>query len=156
MAIGYRDMRFSGVSPSTAAGYSAALKVFLGYSAFEAACGAAGRDHNAVTSVRPGLGRALRAVGAGADDGEFPLAHTLKSSTLKSKISTTVRGESADVVPIAAAIRHLVAHGVFTVHGGKADTNRAVSALWALGDDMLQLSESILESYLAEKLAVRQ
>ena len=108
----------SGASKEWQQGFSALLKVFLAYTAAE--------------SLRRGLGEKPPIVISLIDR---PLANSLRSNNelpvllqkethkkLSVHLLSFINGDSDDVGRVAAAIRHLVAHGTITVGGADVGT----------------------------------
>jgi hypothetical protein len=144
---------------ATARGYSAALGVFLAYSAFEACLTGMGRhapkdpgliDPELASNLRIALGR------------RFELAEELHSN-LSAKVGRLMNADdeadwpdSQDVLIMARAIRHLVAHGVFTPWGGRTVTTRAASALHDLADAVLEYSSQLFSDHVWPQILARR
>lgn len=147
VATGYRGIRFSGVGESSARGYSAAFGVFLAYSAFEACLKALGRKPGKDVILDTPVAQGVR----DAMGGSFALSSDLNGSLAPrvnrffSAAATDNSPEASDLVVPASAIRHLVAHGVFTPTAGGALTVKAVRALRQLGDAVLAHSVKLFQ-----------
>jgi hypothetical protein len=144
---------------ATARGYSAALAVFLAYSALEACLTGMGRQAPKDPGlINPDLASNLRiALGR-----RFELAEELHSN-LSAKVGRLMNADdeadwpdSQDVLIMARAIRHLVAHGVFTPWGGRTVTTKAASALHDLADAVLEYSSQLFSDHVWPQILARR
>lgn len=140
MARQLTAVHFASISASTAAAYTAALRVGLAYSALE------------------GLASALKLGKAGIPIKNEALALSLKhprhrifhefliggesevNKHLLSEIRNFLGSQSIDLRPISARIRHLMFHGVFTAHGSGIARSKSLTA------DINQLADQTLFS----------
>ena len=137
VATAYRGVRFSGIGAATTRGYSAALGVFLAYSALEACLTAAGQPGGKVPGrIDLMLADRLRT----ALGGSLGIEEELSSERLRIQLRRFFSGDDDDIMVPARAIRHLVAHGVFTPSGGRTVTRGAALALQDLADATLDQS----------------
>ena len=154
-ASGYRGIRFSGMKDASGRGYSAAFAVFLAYTALEA-CQAAidpqGRTGGSLVNLP--LASSLRT----AFGRRFGLADELHAN-LRVDVERfmTADDESAwprsqDVLVMARAIRHLVAHGIFTPWGGRVVSARAAAMLQDLADAVLEHSAWLFSGHVWPKI----
>ena len=150
-ASSYRGIRFSGMKDASARGYSAALGVFLAYSALEACWAAMGSrapkdrgliDLELAKNVRAALG------------GRFELAGELHEN-LRANVARFMKADdesdwprSQDILIMARAIRHLVAHGIFTPWGGRTVSLKAASAFQDLADAVLENSSQLFSKHV--------
>lgn len=135
VATAYRGLRFSGVGAAVTRGYSAALGVFLAYSALESCLKAGGPQPGQKMPGRIDLPLAdrLRA----ALGGSLGAEEELSNERLRVQLGRFFSGEDDDVMVPARAIRHLVAHGVLTASGGRILTSRSALAFQDLADAIL-------------------
>jgi hypothetical protein len=113
-------------------GYDAAIRLLLSYSAFEAACAAAGTRPTNIKLEDPYLKdcrRKVRTSFKSFSEEDFPLRNALSKNSLKKKIDDFFSGDSEDLLPFASAIRHLFAHGVWTPKGSQALSKQATEGL---------------------------
>ncbi len=151
VASAYRGIRFSGMSAASARGYSAAFGVFLAYSALEACWTAMG----SIVQKAPGIiGGELASRLRATLGGSFPLDVEL-SAPLRRRVAIFMGGDavshwlaSQNVLVMAQAVRHLVAHGVFTPSGARAVTAKAARALQDLADVVLRTSSDTFRDHV--------
>jgi hypothetical protein len=130
-----------GIGKDWQLGFSALLKVFLAYTAAESLQKGLKSQPFAISSTKPLLATRLRSNGQLLD----LLIKEVKPH-LKPRLEE-FRRESNDVGPVAAAIRHLVAHGIITVGGAKADTIIHTKGLMDLAKAILDLCNDELTKY---------
>jgi hypothetical protein len=135
-------------------GYNVGIKHILCYSAFEAACAAAEKDtktvkipceHGFPLEAR----KRLISIYKNSTSGDFPLIDQINSKLLR-KIDAFLDGSDSNCQPIAAALRHLFAHGVWTPTGGEILTKKAREAIDLLSQTVLIACDNQLNAYLAE------
>ncbi len=150
VAGNYAGVTFFSMSRSVVNGYDRGIQLLLSYSAFESACTASGVDpterpissHEGIAkTARMGL---IKAFGQ-TPESAFPLRSALTSRKLASKIDAFFSGQDNSLQPVAAAIRHLFAHGVWTPHGSKMLTVTACNALNLLAQSVLREGDRILD-----------
>ena len=120
------------MAQSTARGYDAALRLLLSYAALEAACAASREKIENIKLEGEYLAecrRQIRRNFSSFSAEEFDLRGSLTSDRLKRKLDEFFSGQSEDLMPFAAAIRHLFAHGVWTPKGSMALTKSATDGL---------------------------
>ena len=146
LATSFEGVTLVGVSERTAQAYSSGIGVALAYSALEALDSALGKRIARSHLSNEGLARRYRSQTC---DG---LRGLLEESTHASQVQSQLLvlatdPDSDDVMPVAAAVRHLVFHGDFTAHGSGAAQSAAVrkflddlaDALIARADDQFEL-----------------
>lgn len=149
-ASGYRGMKFSGIGEASVRGYSAAFGVFLAYSAFEAGLTALNRKTERFPLPNPQIAQRLRAALGDRFELGVDLLKKLpqRVSTFLGADADSVALDSQDIMLFAMAIRHLVAHGIFTPTPGGALTAKATRALWELSDAVLAHSATLFGTYV--------
>ena len=119
LATSFDGVTLTDVSERTAEAYSSGIRVALAYSALEALDSALGKriararltDAELARRYRSRTCKTLRAL----------LDESSQSAHLQSQLkSLGVDPKVDDVMPVAAAVRHLVFHGDFTAHGSGA------------------------------------
>lgn len=128
VAFTLTSLEFNGLGPAAAAGYTAALRAALAYSALEAfdqaLFGRAGATRIQSTQVAHAFAshRAARLQGL--------LASELTKKKLKERLTELAEGKAGDdVTALAEGVRHLVFHGDFTAYGAGAAQSRSVRTL---------------------------
>lgn len=145
-ASAFRGIKFSGLGEKTERGYSAALGVFLSYSVLEACWAASGQtlrqrkiiginDVLLARRIRASLKSAANVIGG------------LNNGPLIKATESFMRDESDDVLTVARALRHLVAHGIFTPWGYGAVSLKAARTLNDLAEVVLSYSEQIFREH---------
>ena len=126
----------------TGRGYSAALGVFLAYTALEAYWTASGEEQSK-GFIDPQLAGLIRAaLKSGAD-----LADGLTSQGLKKRVVSFLNGDVDDVLVFARALRNLVAHGIFTPWGAHSVSLKAAMAFDDLAQCLLRQSDSLFRRH---------
>lgn len=145
---------FFGMSRQACEGNSAVIKVMLCYSTFEALCRALAlrlADQMIVTSPLGPYGkcpRQLRAEYAGASSTAFPLRAALTDPKLRARLDAFMAGTSDDLLPVAAGLRHLFVHGVWTPSGGEVVSKRATKALFDLAQLILLQCDTMFSTHV--------
>jgi hypothetical protein len=151
-ASSFSNAEFWNVSKEVARGYSNAIKLLLAYSAFEAACKAAGKDHNKVIlSSEIGIYKQariklLKAFGLFSES-DFPIRQALNGKLAK-RVDDFFLSKTDNLQPVAASLRHLFAHGIWTPVGAKALTKGACDALDLLSQRLLHGADALFNEYL--------
>jgi hypothetical protein len=153
--LAYRGSTFGGLSREVAAGYSEAIRLLLAYCAFESACSASGERAGdcpivADSRVAPKMADLVRAEYGSVSEASFPLRGALHGKKLVKRLDEFFQGQHSDLQPIAAALRHLFAHGVWTPSGGRAMSKRARRTLALLSEACLFSADGLLAAYLAK------
>lgn len=120
------------MAQNTVRGYDAALRLLLSYAALEAACVASRERIENIKLEGEYLAecrREIRKSFSKFSADEFDLRGSLTSHRLKRKLDEFFSTQSDDLMPFAAAIRHLFAHGVWTPKGSEALTKSATEGL---------------------------
>jgi len=151
VAGNYCSASFFSLSEKTAKGYSEAIRLLLAYSAFEAACNASGRKPNECpVPSEEGFPKEARILLQKAfnktPEAEFPLRHALNPERLAGKIDAFLEGKEHNLQPIASALRHLFAHGIWTPHGADALSKTSCDALDVLSQSLLWAADRLFES----------
>ena len=146
LATSFERVTLAGVAERTAQAYSSGIRVALAYSALEALDSALGKRIARTRLSDEGLARKYR---SRTCDG---LRGLLEESTHSSQVQAQLRHltdvqDADDVMPVAAAVRHLVFHGDFTAHGSGAAQSAGVrkflddlaGALILRADDQFEL-----------------
>ena len=146
---------FFQLSESITRGYDRAIQLLLAYSAFEAACSARGLKPED-RSVRSDTGfskdarvKLLKAFGS-LPDTDFPLKSSLSNATLTQKVEGFFRKEHSNLQPVAAAMRHLFAHGLWTPHGASVLSKPACEAIDLLAQSVLREVDQMLGEELSD------
>lgn len=146
LATSFEGVLLDGVAERTAEAYSSGIRVALAYSALEALDSALGKriarvrltDAELARRYRSQTCKTLRAL----------LDESSQSAHLQSQLKILgADPEVDDVMPVAAAVRHLVFHGDFTAHGSGAAQSVGVrtflddlaGALLLRADDQFEL-----------------
>jgi hypothetical protein len=150
-ASSYTGAHFSCFSDKTAKGYSEGIRLLLTYSAFEAACIASGhKPHDCPVLGDDGLRKKARVLLQKSfkktPESEFPLRHALRSQKLSERVDAFLEGKDNDLLPIASALRHLFAHGIWTPHGAAALSKTTRDALHLLSQSLLVAADELFES----------
>lgn len=125
LATSFEGVRLAGMTQRTELAYSAGVRVALSYSALEALDSALGK--RAARSRLPDAKLARRYRSASCRKLRELLEDSAQSSSLKHQLEALATdSEASDVMPAAAAVRHLVFHGDFTAHGSGAAQSAAV------------------------------
>lgn len=123
---------FGRMTQKTSRGYDAALRLILCYGTLESACIASKKKIEKIELVGDYLAdcrRVVRKSFKSFSSEEFNLRGSLSSPRLKHKLEEFFLEQSDDLMPFAAAIRHLFAHGVWTPKGSLALTKSAAEGL---------------------------
>lgn len=146
LAKAFDGVTLQGFAQQTEQAYSAAIRAALSYSAVEALDSALGRRTGQDSLVDAHLAEVYRSRGCQALRKQ--LESLTQSQAVQRKLVHLATDEGHDdVMPVAAALRHLVFHGDFTAHGGRAAPTKVArdfmdelaSALLDHADDGLQL-----------------
>lgn len=116
MAKSYQGLMLEGYPEASTAAYSSVLGVFLAYSALEQLYKAVGEPGSRIAdewgiyedNISKKLKRSTRILNF--------LEEKVTSDQLKKRISKFTQGEDENILVIAQAVRHLVAHGMMSVH----------------------------------------
>lgn len=148
VATATRGLRSSGLAAGSEAGYSAALRVTLAYSALEAFDAATGKRRRTAPVHDSKLATAFRSAALKR------LRHLLQSKLSGDKLRASLERLSStpsdvDVASVAAGVRHLFCHGDFSAYGAGAAQSKAVQGfLNQLADAVLQAAATAFEQYL--------
>lgn len=146
LASSFEGVTLVGVSERTAHAYSSGIRVALAYSALEALDSALEKRVARTRLSDEGLARRYRS--RTCDGLRGLLEESTHASQVQSQLLVLATDPDADdVMPVAAAVRHLVFHGDFTAHGSGAAQSAAVrkflddlaDALIARADDQFEL-----------------
>lgn len=146
LATSFEGISLADVSERTAQSYASGIRVALAYPALEALDSALGKRIALTRTFDEGLARRYR---SRTCDG-FPslLEESTHASRVRDQLKVLVTDADADdVMPVAAAVRHLVFHGDFTAYGSGAAQSAAVrkflddlaGALLAHAEDQFEL-----------------
>lgn len=148
LATCFAGVMLRDLSERATAAYSAGIRVALSYSALEALDSALGkRIARAQLSDRA---LAARYRSQACDSLRSLLEESSQSMQLQGQLEALALGsEVDDVMPVAAAVRHLVFHGDFTAHGsGAAQSAHVRRFLDDLADALLARADDQFELYL--------
>jgi hypothetical protein len=134
-------MRFSGPGRNSGIGYSAALNVFLAYSALEACRQATRRSPARTAVIDPPLADELRMASKGI---RVKMREFIACARRKDRFARFCAGGSDDVVGFAAAIAHVVANGALASWGPEALTIGAATVYDKLARTLLARSDQLL------------
>jgi hypothetical protein len=154
VAGNFYGANFFQLSENITKGYDRAIQLLLAYSAFEAACSAKGLkpEDRPVESdsgfAKDARGKLIKAFGS-LPDADFPLKSCLSNAALAKKVEGFFLQEHTNLQPVAAAMRHLFAHGLWTPHGANALSKSACEAIDLLAQSVLREVDRILEEELA-------
>jgi hypothetical protein len=133
MAHDYEGIKLRSMKARTVRGYSAMFEVMIAYSAFDSLLEGIEIFHKEMTDIK--LNRLQHEI-----KNQEKLAETIRlkcnaildialqhcEKKLKNQIHKFRDGEHDNVFFVAAAIRHLTAHGLLSVNGGRLDLARNV------------------------------
>jgi len=150
-AANVQPISASGFSKGTMDGYSAALKLFLAYTAAELLAECIGlkiwkwqiHDQELAKTLR----KALQNIEINKDQ--------LFKDQPGKRIADFVRSDSSDIFVAAYCIRIMVAHGTFTATGAKAHQAGVRRALLKMADLILDETESKFQVWVEEKLVIK-
>lgn len=148
LATSFEGVTLTGVSERTAQAYSSGIRVALAYSALEALDSALGKRIARTRLSDEGLARRYRSRTCES------LRGLLEESTHASQVQSQLLAlatdpDGEDVMPVAAAVRHLVFHGDFTAHGSGAAQSAGVRTfLDDLADSLISQADDQFELYL--------
>lgn len=141
-------IELEGLKAAAQAGYSAALRVGMAYSALEALDTATGHSKRVTPVVSEQIARRFR-------DPKLSKLHSilvteLDAPRLVGSIEALLEAEgAADVAPVAAGIRHLFFHGDLSAYGaGLAQSATARKLLLELADATLAAADAGFTEYL--------
>ena len=118
LARAFKGIKLDGYADATVAAHSALMRLFFAYSALE-------QFHKAVKPERGNIHLSKRWASQastpaadlkGSDDIVQFLIKIVSSESLKKKLLAFHRGEHDNVLIVATALRHAVAHGFMVVH----------------------------------------
>jgi len=149
LASSFRGATFDEYSERTSAAYSALLKLFLTWGAFESFCRITGRtksggglDHTKLRVLLTGRDRPELELG---DRRMVQLRRVLGEYTTHQKLRDRLESDTCSPYDIAQALRHTFAHGPLTAHGSKSPA--------AVRDGANRLADWLLE-VMAEEFAM--
>lgn len=148
LATSFEGVLFAGVSDRTVQAYSSGIRVALAYSALEALESALGKRIAQTRMPDESLARRYRSRTCNG------LRELLEESTHAAQVQHQLQVLAAnqhadDVMPVAAAVRHLVFHGDFTAHGfGAAQSAVVRKFLEDLANALITRADDQFELYL--------
>jgi len=154
-ASAFHSLDFMGtLSAASKRGYTAAVRLLMCFSAFEAACLASGKKPFDISlSSDGGIYREARTklIKAFADvsEAQFPLRGALTNEKLADRVDAFFRGEDPNLEPVARSLRHLFAHGAWTPYGSDTITKTACDAVDLLSQILLHAADDLLNAHLA-------
>jgi hypothetical protein len=156
LAHSYIGMNIDGMSQRTIRGYSAMYRLQIAYSAFDSLLegistlgiktGIAMKRHMHVIENKK-LIESFRE--NNRDIFHLCIVHCDKNT--RESISDLLDGKQNNILHLAAAIRHLVAHGHMSVHGGRLNLARNVRDVVTLSDEVLRYADELFGK-LADQL----
>lgn len=135
VAAAFNGVNLEGYTPETQQGYSALMKVFLCWSAFEAFMRIMGFDRRTAGRVAETHGAADVAIRVAKVDSEKKFYEFIRARANKAhqkELDRYLCGESHDVLYLASSIRHIFVHGDLTPNASgtnPAQTNLICSLL---------------------------
>lgn len=122
LASAFRGLSFNGYNSETVNGYEALFRLFLVYSAFERFMNAVGTNSNSVDRLLKSYGGEdcfARFKTADPANGLLSfLESKAKKPALKKALKDAIDGNPVSVERLAAAVRHIFAHGYLTPYDG--------------------------------------
>jgi hypothetical protein len=137
VARNFLELRVRKGSRELVRGYSAGMRLFLSYSAAEAMGDAVGKHITAWEIENQLLGKALRRIVKPLCD-----SHDVFSNKVRRSIAAYIGHEHGNVLVVATALRHLIAHGEFTPMRAGLMTKAGADAVSQLANLLLAESES--------------
>ncbi len=146
LAHSFKGLNVDGMSPRTIRGYSAMYRLQIAYSAFDSLL-----DGVATLKVKTSIKmeRHLHAIENeklieslrkhNQDIFHLCMVHCEKYT--RKSISDLLDGKQNNILHLAAAIRHLVAHGQLSVHGGRLHLARNVRDVMTLSGEVLRYAD---------------
>jgi hypothetical protein len=129
MASAFDGAEFPGLAARTAGSYSAVLRCFLAYSAWEAFRGATGVSARMSSAELSERARAL--------PGFLPYLETNTDIGVAKGVRKVADGRSDNVRYVLAALRHLHAHGAWTPGGAGLTSRRSIAFMNDLAEGAL-------------------
>lgn len=148
LAKAFDGVTLEGFAEQTEQAYSESIRVALSYSAVEALDSALGRPPGRDQLSDAKLAGAYRSRGCEALRSQ--LEDLTQSRGLQERLAKLAADPKVDnVMPVAAALRHLVFHGDFTTQGGRtAQSKAARDFMGALANALLDHADDNFELYL--------
>ena len=144
------------VGEETERGYSTAMAIFLAYSAMEALADAMGQQAHEWEVTDQKLAIKLNKLLADIDlrhpDPQAAIGWLLNNNRLIHQLQSFQAGDHHNVLLIARALRHMVAHGSFTTHGLKMFTKRECDAVEELRQLIFNICDQRLNEWLDAQL----
>ena len=148
LATSFEGVILEDVSDRTVQAYSSGIRVALAYSALEALDSALGKRIARTRMSDESLARRYRS--RTCDGLRELLEESTQASQVQHQLQVLASDQDADdVMPVAAAVRHLVFHGDFTAHGSGAAQSAGVRTfLDDLADSLIFRADDQFELYL--------
>lgn len=155
LAVGFEGIKVKNLSEKTKKGYDSIFKVQIAYSAFDALLTGIEILNHSVTVEYDRLKHVIddeplaeRFRNKNSDLLHLALMHTTKNMT--KNLLNFNDSKSNNVMHIAAAVRHLSAHGLMTVNGARLDLVRNVNDMNKLGDEVIKYTEGLFGKFVDE------
>jgi len=132
----FAGVRIHKASPTLVRGYSVGVRLLLCYSAAETMGRAIGPGIKLWSITNESIGPELRRIGSHLRKWDYVL-----DKTTREQVDAFVQGDHDNICMIAAALRHLMAHGHFAPAGKLSMTPAATKAVETLCDDLVQATE---------------
>ena len=136
VATQFAGVRIHKASPTLVRGYSVGVRLLLCYSAAETMGRAIGPGIKLWSITDESISPELRRMGSHLRKWDYVL-----DKTTRERVDEFVQGDNNNVCVIAAALRHLMAHGHFAPAGKLSMTPAATEAVDTLCDDLVQATE---------------
>jgi hypothetical protein len=152
-AQSFQSVFFMQLSEKVSDGYSSGMHLLLSYSAFELCCKASGvkPDKHTVGIFSGNEQKALkniRRLYAPGSESYKLFNHELTNRYLFEAVDNFIKGESDNIQPVCAAVRHLIAHGHWTPTGSSTLTVAARTALEDMARSLLFASDEMLRNHV--------
>ncbi|MGI0482787.1 hypothetical protein ACN4EE_18625 [Geminocystis sp. CENA526] len=159
LSYSYQGINLQDYPEQSVEAYGCLLGVFLAYSAFEQLYKAVGltqiRGKHIVEewsiedkSIAEELRKRYKVI-------DF-LHDKVSADQLKQRIMEFQLGNNHNILVLATAIRHLVAHGVMTVHGGNVNSKTTIAFCSMLKECVDNKTQHCFENYVLNSIVVRR
>lgn len=150
LATSFKGMELEGYQQETADAYAALFKTFLMYSAFEQFLEIYGLKFYQLDESLNGydferISGEMRAKDKGGKFIDFICEH-LETNSLKTRVKTFQENGNHNPAILAAAVRHVFAHGKLTPNANKGNPKVAIAICTLLSDFMLNVMDTEFEA----------
>jgi len=149
LAMSFKKLEIEGYAQGTADAYSSLFKIFLMYSAFEQFLKIYAANFYDIDQQFPShqyieISNAIRSKDNSGKFFEFLFKH-LDRQQIKSRVSNFQSGVSSNPAVLAAAIRHVFAHGKLTPNANKGNPKVTIAICTILSDFLLNFMDAEFE-----------